>query len=41
MRDGLIKFLIKVLDENKDKLIWEHLCYAPRDLYLKFVATMG
>lgn len=37
MRDGLIKFLIKVLDENRDKLVWEHLCYAPRDLYLKFI----
>lgn len=37
MRDGLIKFLIKVLDENKDKLVWEHLCYAPRELYLNFL----
>lgn len=41
MREGLIKFLIKVLDENRDKLIWEHLCYAPKDLYLKFIDTMG
>lgn len=41
MRDGLIKFLIKVLDENRDKLVWEHLCYAPKELYLKFVDTMG
>lgn len=37
MRDDLIKFLLKVLDENKDKMVWEHLCYAPKDLYLKFI----
>lgn len=41
MRDGLIKFIIKVVDENKDKLVWEHLCYAPRDLYLKFLEVKG
>lgn len=41
MREGLIKFLIKVLDENRDKLVWEHLCYAPKGLYLKFIDTMG
>lgn len=39
MRDGLIKFLLKVLDENKDKLVWEHLCYAPKDLYLRYLKT--
>ena len=37
----LIKFLVKVLDENTDKMSWEHLCYAPRELYLKFVKTKG
>lgn len=37
----LIKFLLKVLDENKDKLVWEHLCYAPRELYTKFLDTKG
>ena len=41
MRDDLIKFLVKVLDENQDKLTWEHLCYAPKDLYLKFLRTFG
>lgn len=41
MREGLIKFLIKVLDEDRDKLVWEHLCYAPKGLYLKFIDTMG
>lgn len=41
MRDDLIKFLVKVLDENQDKLTWEHLCYAPKDLYLKFLKTFG
>lgn len=41
MREGLIKFLIKVLDENRDKLVWEHFCYAPKDLYLKFIDTMS
>lgn len=33
----LIKFLIKVLDENTDKVSWEHICYAPRELYLRFL----
>lgn len=37
MREGLIKFLLKVLDENQDRMVWEHLCYAPKDLYLKFL----
>lgn len=41
MREGLIKFMIKVVDENRDKLVWEHLCYAPRDLYLKFIEVKG
>ena len=41
MQAGLIKVLIKILDENKDKLLWEHLCYAPKDLYLKFINQMG
>lgn len=42
MPDGsLIKFVLKVLDENRDELVWEHLCYAPRDLYLKFIQTKG
>lgn len=33
----LIKFLVKVLDENHNEVSWEHLCYTPRDLYLRFV----
>lgn len=37
MRDDLIKFSLKVVDENQDKLVWEHFCYAPRELYLKFI----
>lgn len=37
MREGLIKFMLKVLDENTDKLVWEHLCYAPNELYLKYL----
>ena len=32
-----IKVLLKVLDENKDELVWEHLCYAPQDLYIDFL----
>ena len=36
MKDGLIKFILKVLDENKDKLVWEHLCYAPSNVYLRY-----
>ena len=39
MRDGLIKFILKVLDENRDKLVWEHLCYAPSDLYKRYLAA--
>lgn len=38
MRDGLIKFILKVLDENKDKLVWEHLCYAPSSTYLRYLS---
>lgn len=41
MGQGLIKFIIKVVDEDKDKLIWEHLCYAPKELYLKFLEAKG
>lgn len=41
MSEDLIKFLVKVVDENRDRLVWEHLCYAPKDLYLRFVDTMG
>jgi hypothetical protein len=41
MQGDLIKFLIKVLDENTNRLTWEHLCYAPKDLYLKFLETLG
>lgn len=41
MTEVLIKFLIKVLNEDTDKLSWEHVCYAPRDLYLKFLAQKG
>ena len=37
MAPDLIKFLVKVLDENEDRLCWEHLCYAPRGLYLKYL----
>lgn len=42
MADGsLIKFVLKVLDENTDDLVWEHLCYAPKDLYLQFIRVKG
>ena len=37
MRSGLIKFILKVLDENQDKLVWEHLCYAPSGLYIEYL----
>lgn len=37
MRNGLIKFILKVLDENKDKLVWEHLCYAPSGVYIRYL----
>lgn len=37
----LIKFLVKVLDENTDKVSWEHICYAPRELYLQFLKKKG
>lgn len=40
MEQALIKFLIKVLDEDSDRLSWEHLCYAPRELYLKFIRDL-
>lgn len=33
----MIKVLFKVLDENIDQLVWEHVCYCPRDLYLEFL----
>lgn len=41
MREGLIKFLVKVLDENRDRLVWEHVCYAPKALYLRFLKAKG
>ena len=37
MRSGLIKCILKVLDENQDKLVWEHLCYAPSGLYIEYL----
>lgn len=40
-REGLIKFLLKVLDENRDQVVWEHLCYAPKSLYLRFLREKG
>ena len=39
MRSGLIKFILKVLDENSDRLVWEHLCYAPSDLYIRYLTA--
>ena len=41
MQEELIKFLVKVLNEDTDKLSWEHLCYAPKELYLKFLRVKG
>lgn len=41
MDTGLIKFLIKVLNEDTDRLSWEHVCYAPRELYLNFLDKKG
>lgn len=32
-----IKVLLKVLDENIDALVWEHVCYCSRDLYIEFL----
>ena len=37
----LIKFLVKVLDENRNELVWEHVCYAPRELYLTYLKRFG
>ena len=37
MNNNLIKFILKVLDENKDKLVWEHLCYAPASVYIRYL----
>lgn len=37
----LIKLLVKVLDEDADKLVWEHVCYLPRGLYLEFLRSKG
>lgn len=37
----LIKVMVKILDENKDILVWDHFCYAPKDLYLKFLENRG
>lgn len=37
IKEELIKVLLKVLNEDKDELTWEHLCYAPKDLYLTFL----
>lgn len=41
MNNSLIKFILKVLDENKDKLVWEHLCYAPASVYLKYLTEFN
>lgn len=41
MDQALIKFLLKVLNENSDRLSWEHLCYVPRELYLKFIKSFN
>ena len=32
-----IKVLLKVLDENRREVVWEHLCYAPSKTYLDFL----
>lgn len=32
-----IKVLLRVLDENRDEVVWEHLCYAPSGVYLEFL----
>ena len=36
-RATTIKILLKVLDENRDEVVWEHLCYAPNETYLNFL----
>lgn len=41
MKDGLVKFALKVLDENRDRISWEHFCYAPKSLYVKFLEQKG
>lgn len=35
-----VKVLLKVLDENIDKLVWEHVCYCPKDIYLEFLEKL-
>lgn len=37
MAGDRIKVLVKVLDENIDKLVWEHVCYCARDVYIGFL----
>ena len=37
--EKLIKVMVKVLNEDRDELRWEHLCYAPALLYLKFLTV--
>lgn len=39
MGEDRIKVLLKVLDENIDSLVWEHVCYCSRDVYCKFLKT--
>lgn len=41
MRGDRVKVLLKVLDENIDKLVWEHVCYCPRDVYTEFFRKAG
>lgn len=38
MKD-LTKVLLKLLDENQDRLRWVHFCYLSRELYLKYLVT--
>lgn len=35
------KVLIKILDEDTEKIVWAHVCYVKKDLYLKFLDTFG
>ena len=37
-RPRTIKVLLKLLDENRNEVVWEHFCYAPSSTVLDFLA---
>ena len=39
-RQKVMKLVIKVIDENTERMKWVHVCYINEKLYLTFVKTM-